>query len=63
MGLTKRMFTTVASSASPAAMAGVTIEPKARMAMRLPCRRTSARPSGNSVKVFCTGTPGPTPRG
>ena len=63
MGLTKRMLTTVASSASPAIMAGATIDPKARMATRLPWRRTSALPRGSSVNSFCTGTPGPVPRG
>ena len=63
IGLTQRMFATVASSASAAARAGWTIEPNARKAMRRPLRRSSALPNGSSVRSLSTSTPTPEPRG
>src|SRR5260221_486997 len=62
-GFTKRMLATVAFNSSPASSAGLTIEPKARIATRLPSRRTSPRPTGNAVISCRTSTPAPAPRG
>ncbi len=64
-GLTKRMLATVASSRSPAASAGYSSVPKARIAMRRerPSRRSSPQPQGSAFSSGSMAAPTPAPRG
>ena len=63
-GLTKRMFTTVASRRSPMISADFTSAPNARISRPLrPVRRICALPTGSAVISATGATPGPWPRG
>ncbi|KAG1473687.1 hypothetical protein G6F54_014350 [Rhizopus delemar] len=63
IGLTKRMSATVASSLSAAASAAGTRVPNPRMAIFLPSRRTTPRPTSTVSRPAPSAAPQPAPPG